>query len=260
MTENRGPEIISLMIALLVTTWISVILRFYARFMVSKTSGADDWFIVVALCTYSLFGALVLTSRASRVLVTLWSLAEMFFVLFECRPVQFQWDSTIKGGVYTGNLITSKSIRLQYISQITPIFSVSTVFPKEVELQINGNTLIDSNTDGLLWTIVEPGIGITTASIATYRPLIAVWKVPGFERTNTSVRRGTHRNEGLYISFQDLDTAPAITRLQPIETKSNLMAQSGIHNDNGSEELILPHDSIMNIPERAVLYKSGNTT
>ncbi|KAN0117908.1 hypothetical protein V8E51_003885 [Hyaloscypha variabilis] len=37
------------MIALLVTTWILVILRFYARFMVSKASGVNDWLFVVVL-------------------------------------------------------------------------------------------------------------------------------------------------------------------------------------------------------------------
>jgi hypothetical protein len=49
LQENRSQEIVSLMIALLVTTWISGILRLYARFWVSKANGADDWLIVAAL-------------------------------------------------------------------------------------------------------------------------------------------------------------------------------------------------------------------
>jgi hypothetical protein len=41
------------------------------------------------------------------VLVALWSLAEWFFVIFQCRPVQFQWDTTIDGGICTGNFISA---------------------------------------------------------------------------------------------------------------------------------------------------------
>jgi hypothetical protein len=49
LQENRGPEIVSFMIALLVVTWMSVMLRFYTRLWVRKAIGADDWLIIIAL-------------------------------------------------------------------------------------------------------------------------------------------------------------------------------------------------------------------
>ena len=47
--ENRGPEIVSLMITFLVVTWISVTVRFYTRLWVRNVIGADDWLIIVAI-------------------------------------------------------------------------------------------------------------------------------------------------------------------------------------------------------------------
>jgi hypothetical protein len=49
LQENRGPEIVSFMIALLVVTWMSVMLRFYTRLWIRKAIGADDWLIIIAV-------------------------------------------------------------------------------------------------------------------------------------------------------------------------------------------------------------------
>ena len=46
---NRGREIVSVMIALLIVTWTSVMLRFYTRIWVRKAIGVDDQLIGVAL-------------------------------------------------------------------------------------------------------------------------------------------------------------------------------------------------------------------
>lgn len=43
----------------------------------------------------------------SMVLVALWSLAELLFVIFQCRPVKFQWDTKIEGGFCTGKFVSS---------------------------------------------------------------------------------------------------------------------------------------------------------
>jgi hypothetical protein len=42
---------------------------------------------------------------ASMAVVAFWSLAESLFVIFQCRPVQFQWDRTIEEGICTGNFV-----------------------------------------------------------------------------------------------------------------------------------------------------------
>lgn len=40
----------------------------------------------------------VWTLKASMAIVTIWSLAIFFFELFQCSPVQAQWDLTIEDG------------------------------------------------------------------------------------------------------------------------------------------------------------------
>ena len=264
---------------------------------------------------------------ASMVLVTSWSLAEWFFVIFQCRPVQFQWNATIEGGTCTGNFVSSAlafsamsiasdwfyalipipmlwslkrnlqskisiclilSLGVMYICNTLLVKTVSNrlhlrssasicplvrlhyllsiknysdllceeVFPKQMELKLNGDALTDTDTNGLIWTIIEPGIAIMAGSIATFRPLLAAWKVPGFERNGISTIGGTTGNEAPYISFQDLG-APSTTHQHLRDTKSQLTIHSGGCDRNGSEELIFPNGNIMKTMEIAVTYNTG---
>jgi hypothetical protein len=39
---------------------------------------------------------------------------------------------------------------------------------------------LDATTDTMIWTIIEPGLSITAASIVTLRPLLGVFKTRGF--------------------------------------------------------------------------------
>jgi hypothetical protein len=39
---------------------------------------------------------------------------------------------------------------------------------------------LDASTDTMIWTIIEPGLGITAASIVTLRPLLRVFRIRGF--------------------------------------------------------------------------------
>jgi hypothetical protein len=135
---------------------------------------------------------------------------------------------------------------------------VRKVFPEQVELQANSIFLIDADTNALIWTIIEPGIGITTASIATFRPLLVVWKVPGFRRSVSATRGGTTGNGGPYITFQNLRTLPPATHSMPRDTKHQSIAHSGSYDHNGSEEFILPHGKIMKTVEIAVVHKNDN--
>jgi hypothetical protein len=74
----------------------------------------------------------------SMVLVALWSLAEWFFVIFQCRPVQFQWDATIEGGICTGNFI-SAALAFSAMSIVSDWFyallPVPVLWPLKINLQ-----------------------------------------------------------------------------------------------------------------------------
>jgi hypothetical protein len=113
---------------------------------------------------------------------------------------------------------------------------------------------IDADTDALIWTIIEPGIGITTASMATFRPLLVEWKVPGFRRSANTMRGGTTGNEGPYINFQNLNTLPPATHSMCRGTKPQSTAHGGTYVQHGSEELILPHSKIVKTVEIAVVH------
>jgi hypothetical protein len=74
----------------------------------------------------------------SMVLVALWSLAEWFFVIFQCRPVRFQWDATIEGGICTGNFI-SAALAFSAMSIVSDWFyallPVPVLWPLKINLQ-----------------------------------------------------------------------------------------------------------------------------
>lgn len=51
----------------------------------------------------------------------------------------------------------------------------------------------------MVWTLVEPGVAIVAASLATIRPLLRAWRVRGFDSTrrtgkSSGVRSGTNRS------------------------------------------------------------------
>jgi hypothetical protein len=74
----------------------------------------------------------------SMVLVTLWSLAELFFVIFQCRPVQYQWNDTIEGGVCTGNFV-SAAVAFSVMSIVSDwfyaLFPVPVLWPLKINIQ-----------------------------------------------------------------------------------------------------------------------------
>lgn len=47
--DNRGPELVAIMAAFLVLTWISVVLRCFVGIQISKSFEADDWLMATSL-------------------------------------------------------------------------------------------------------------------------------------------------------------------------------------------------------------------
>lgn len=75
---------------------------------------------------------------ASMILVVLWSLAEWLFVIFQCRPVQFQWDRAIEEGICIGNF-TSAALAFSVMSIVSDWFyallPIPVLWPLKISLQ-----------------------------------------------------------------------------------------------------------------------------
>ncbi|TVY13503.1 hypothetical protein LARI1_G008801 [Lachnellula arida] len=60
-----------------------------------------------------------------------------------------------------------------------------------------------SLAQALIWTVIEMGIGIVTASIATLRPLVKRYHIPGFSNSGSRDRSGPTARSG-YFQSHDL--------------------------------------------------------
>lgn len=47
-SENRGPQLLAVVIAFLVTATAANAMRFYTRIGIVKAFGTDDWFMLIA--------------------------------------------------------------------------------------------------------------------------------------------------------------------------------------------------------------------
>ena len=111
---------------------------------------------------------------------------------------------------------------------------------------------MDADTDALIWTIVEPGIGITTACMATYRPLLVLWKVPGF-RSSAGTTHGTTGNGGPSVNLGHRHST-ARDWFQVSRGRASATSASGVYDRNGSEEFILLDNKIVKKVEIAVVH------
>ncbi|EHK27523.1 uncharacterized protein TRIVIDRAFT_140068 [Trichoderma virens Gv29-8] len=159
----------------------------------------------------------------SLVIIGIWSLVIFFFDIFQCNPVQKQWDFRIQGGkcaspddiiaaAYAISVMTIASDWLYALLPIPMLWSVKmTSQAKGTVILILGlgifasiatlirikflGSLQDTNdllcmshlnfsaTDVMIWTIIEPGVAIVASSLATIRPLLRAMKIHGFEST-----------------------------------------------------------------------------
>jgi hypothetical protein len=93
-----------------------------------------------------------------------------------------------------------------------------------------------SGTDALIWSIVEPGISITAASIVTLRPLLRAMKVVGFGSSGQS--RHITRSTGVYTRSQELRSLPPLSG--GINTQTDIrVARAERQDEFGSQEDIL---------------------
>ncbi|RFU71754.1 integral membrane family [Trichoderma arundinaceum] len=122
LNAYNGAPLVGTCIAFLSLTWLAVGLRTYTRAVVIKSVQEDDWLMLVAqwqalaTVTYVInmmfiklsIGIFLLRLSArkaynwviciSLVIIGIWSLVIFFYDIFQCSPVQKQWDFRIQGG------------------------------------------------------------------------------------------------------------------------------------------------------------------
>ncbi|KOS19290.1 hypothetical protein ESCO_000445 [Escovopsis weberi] len=152
--------------------------------------------------------------RVSLVVVVLWSLGIFVWDVFQCVPVEKQWDYRIRGGrcaspaeilaaAYAISALTIISDWLYALLPIPMLWSVK--MSKQAKATVililslgifasiatlirfrflstlqDSDDLLYSATEAMTWTIIEPGVAIVASSLATIRPLLRALRVRGF--------------------------------------------------------------------------------
>ncbi|KAK2589731.1 hypothetical protein QQS21_012588 [Conoideocrella luteorostrata] len=164
------------------------------------------------------------TIRIALVIVTLWSIGIFIWNLFQCTPVEKQWDFRITTGhCATGDDIIAATYALSVMTVLSDWFFALIPIPmlwgvkmtkqaKATVIVILGlgvfasiatlirlkflsgleelDDLMFSATDALIWSLVEPGVAIIASSLATIRPLLRSLKIRGFLSTDKTPSTG----------------------------------------------------------------------
>ncbi|KAI9732269.1 MAG: hypothetical protein M1818_007588 [Claussenomyces sp. TS43310] len=146
--------------------------------------------------------------------VWLWCFLAFFYILFQCHPVEYAWNRTIPGGSCQSprtltNLGYSFSAMSIFVDLEFALLPIPTIWKSQMNLKMklsvafilamgvfasiacivrvkyvaqleDVDDILYAFSNGLIWTVIEPGIGITAASAATLRPLLRLWNVSGF--------------------------------------------------------------------------------
>ncbi|KAJ4311015.1 hypothetical protein N0V84_010671 [Fusarium piperis] len=160
----------------------------------------------------------------SLAVITIWSIVIFFWNMFQCSPVEKQWDFRITGGqcvsadqiVSAAYAISAMTIISDWLYAILPIPMLWTVkmtkTAKATVIVILGlgifasiatlvrlrfladladtDDILFAGTDAMVWTLIEPGVAIVASSLATIRPLLRALKIRGFESTGNTYGTG----------------------------------------------------------------------
>ncbi|KAH7264007.1 hypothetical protein B0J15DRAFT_524192 [Fusarium solani] len=201
----------------------------------------------------------------SLVIITIWSTVIFFWNMFQCSPVEKQWDFRITGGhcvsadqiVSAAYAISAMTIVSDWLYAILPIPMLWTVkmtkTAKATVIVILGlgifasiatlvrlrfladltdtDDILFAGTDAMVWTLIEPGVAIIASSLATIRPLLRAMKIRGFESTGNTYGTGHS----------------AAMRSNANRSKPGVMPGFG-PNDVSLVNVEPKHDTIRNIP------------
>ncbi|KAL2676771.1 hypothetical protein Neosp_010537 [[Neocosmospora] mangrovei] len=201
----------------------------------------------------------------SLAIITIWSTVIFFWNMFQCSPVEKQWDFRITGGhcvsadqiVSAAYAISAMTIVSDWLYAILPIPMLWTVkmtkAAKATVIVILGlgifasiatlvrlrfladltdtDDILFAGTDAMVWTLIEPGVAIIASSLATIRPLLRAMKIRGFESTGNTYGTGHS----------------AAMRSNANRSKPGVMPGFG-PNDVSLVNVEPKHDTIRNIP------------
>ncbi|KAH8179631.1 integral membrane family protein [Sarocladium implicatum] len=172
-------------------------------------------FFLLRLATQKVY---VWILRVSLVIVVLWSMVTFLWDIFQCNPVTKQWDYRIEGGkcvtpeqvVQAAYAFSVMCVLSDWLFAILPIpmlwkvkmtkqakatvivilglgifASVATLIRLKFLADLEDlEDILFGGTDAMVWTLIEPGIAIVAASMATIRPLLRRMRVRGFESSD----------------------------------------------------------------------------
>ncbi|CAI4210221.1 unnamed protein product [Parascedosporium putredinis] len=165
----------------------------------------------------------------SLFVVTIWSTVIFFWDIFQCNPVAAQWDYTIPNSkcvtadqiVSAAYAISVMTILTDWLYALLPIpmlwnvdmtkqtkitvivilglgifASVATLIRLKFLADLTDTAdILFAGTDAMVWTLIEPGVAIVAASLATIRPLLRVMRLKGFETTRSG--KSTNMQSGI---------------------------------------------------------------
>ncbi|KUJ14592.1 uncharacterized protein LY89DRAFT_752697 [Mollisia scopiformis] len=158
--------------------------------------------------------------RISMAVVVIWSLAIFIYDLFQCLPVQAQWDFAIENArcvsgdsfaaaAYSISVMTILTDWLYALLPIPMIWSVQMSIQAKATVAFilllgifasiatlirlkyivdltNVSDVLYTGTTAMVWTLIEPGIAITAASLVTIRPLLRALNLSGFSSDHST--------------------------------------------------------------------------
>ncbi|KAM0813635.1 hypothetical protein AB5N19_13633 [Seiridium cardinale] len=168
------------------------------------------------------------TIYGSVFVVSVWSIVLFFWNLFQCNPVEAQWDYTIlvKDKTATcvdANQVVNAAYSLSILTVLTDWFYALIPIPMVWKVKMTKQAkatvmvvlglgvfasiatlirlkfladltdledLLFATTDAMVWTLIEPGVAIVASSLITIRPLLRAWRISGFQSTENSRRTG----------------------------------------------------------------------
>ncbi|EFQ31309.1 uncharacterized protein GLRG_06453 [Colletotrichum graminicola M1.001] len=193
----------------------------------------------------------------------LFGITFFFLVMFQCTPIPTFWeqsprmaDKCLSNSVIFSTLYTASVINClaDWAFGILPLFILwSLSLPKKARMLavailcfaaigsvaaviqsvyiptlLDGDDFLWSTTDIALWSTVEPGIGITAASIATLRPLWQLLGHPGPQTPRSVAWRERFQAKSNYVRSDGSDP-----RQDPLEPMPNYVSPDEYEADTG---------------------------
>ncbi|KAF5505162.1 hypothetical protein CGCS363_v004930 [Colletotrichum siamense] len=172
-------------------------------------------FFLLRLSTSKVYNWIIYVSLA---IITVWSTVIFFWNIFQCSPVEAQWDYTILNSqcvspnavVAAAYSISVMTILSDWLYALIPIpliwnvkmskqakatvivilglgifASIATLIRLKFLADLSDlSDILFMGTDAMVWTLVEPGVAIVASSLVTIRPLLRAWRLNGFTSTD----------------------------------------------------------------------------